>query len=100
MARYIDADKLDFRGSDFILDKDNVTWIPLQYANCVVRTSPTADVVEVKQGKWYRHTKKEHGDTCFHCSVCEKMALSDCLVWELTDYCPHCGAKMDGGKTE
>lgn len=56
----------------------------------------TADVVEVKHGKWYRHTKKEQGDTCFHCSVCEKMALSDCLIWELTDYCPHCGAKMDG----
>ena len=57
-----------------------------------------ADFVEVKHGKWYRHTQKEHGDTCFYCSVCEEMALSDCMVWELTDYCPHCGAKMDGTK--
>ena len=55
-----------------------------------------ADVVEVKHGKWYKHDKKIHGDTCYYCSVCEKMALSDCMVWELTDYCPNCGAKMDG----
>lgn len=55
-----------------------------------------ADVVEVKHGYWYRHDKKIHGDTCYHCSECEKMALTDCgMVWELTPYCPFCGAKMD-----
>lgn len=58
----------------------------------------TADVVEVKHGKWYRHNKKEHGDTCYYCSVCERMALSDCMVWELTKFCPHCGADMRGEK--
>lgn len=57
---------------------------------------PTADVAEVRHGEWYRHDKKKHGDTCYYCSVCEKMALADCMVWELTDYCPNCGAKMDG----
>ena len=57
---------------------------------------PTADVVEVRHGEWYRHDKKKHGDTCYYCSVCEKMALADCMIWELSDYCPHCGAKMDG----
>ena len=55
-----------------------------------------ADFEEVKHGEWYQHNKKEHGDTCFYCSVCEKMALSDCLEWELTNYCPHCGADMRG----
>ena len=61
---------------------------------------PTADVVEVRHGKWYQHNKKKHGDTCYHCSVCENYALSDCMVWELTDYCPHCGAKMDGERSK
>ena len=60
-----------------------------------VEEAPTADVVEVRHGKWYKHDKKKHGDTCYHCSVCENYALSDCMIWELTDYCPHCGAKMD-----
>lgn len=55
------------------------------------------DVVPIKKGKWYRHDKKIHGDTCYHCSECERIALTDCgMVWELTPYCPFCGAKMDG----
>ena len=59
-----------------------------------------ADFVEAKQGHWYKHNKKTHGDTCWHCSVCEKMAPSDCMIWEFTDYCPHCGAKMDRKRKE
>ena len=62
--------------------------------------TPTADVKEVKRGKWYRHNKKEHGDTCYYCSVCEKMALSDCMEWELTKYCPNCGADMRKPKND
>ena len=65
-----------------------------------IKQIPTADVVEARHGKWYKHDKKKHGDTCYHCSVCENYALSDCMVWELTDYCPHCGAKMDGERKE
>ena len=61
---------------------------------------PAADVVEVKHGKWFRHNKKKHGDTCYYCSVCEKMAIADGYCWELTDYCPHCGAKMDEERSE
>ena len=65
----------------------------------IIENAPAADVVEVKHGKWYRHDKKTHGDTCYHCSQCEKMPLTDCgMVWELTPYCPFCGVKMDGGK--
>ena len=65
-----------------------------------IKRFPTSDVVEVRHGKWYKHDKKKHGDTCYYCSVCEKMALADCMVWELTDYCPHCGSKMDGERRE
>lgn len=68
-------------------------------AETCTKYAPAADVVEVKHGKWYRHDKKIHGDTCYYCSECERMALTDCgMVWELTSYCPFCGAKMDGGK--
>ena len=57
----------------------------------VVDETPTADVVEVKHGEWsiaigYDINKK------VKCSVCELM------TYEPTAYCPHCGAKMDGGK--
>lgn len=49
---------------------------------------------DVKHGHWYRN-KEKHGNTCFYCSACERMALADCMIWELTDYCPNCGATMD-----
>ena len=66
----------------------------------LLEEAPEEDVAEVKHGKWYKHDKKIHGDTCYYCSVCEKMALSDSMVWELTDYCPNCGAKMDRERKE
>ena len=111
MARYIDADKLIEHIKDVPTWYEGlgIGWRSTKYPDGMfdcddvinsIDNQPTADVEEVKHGKWYRHTQKEHGDTCFYCSVCEEMALSDCMVWELTDYCPHCGAKMDGGNAE
>ena len=86
-TRYqLPKDSADFHTRDLMLLNFE------QYVNL----QPIADVEEVKHGEWYQHNKKEHGDTCFYCSVCEKMALSDCLEWELTNYCPHCGADMRG----
>ena len=38
-----------------------------------------------------------------HCSVCKGLAPMDCCGdyhSERTDFCPHCGAKMQGGKDE
>lgn len=64
---------------------------------------PAADVVEVKHGEWI--VVKEYNDYRMRyeakiaCSVCDhkpkyKGYLSD------MDYCPKCGAKMDGGRDE
>ena len=54
---------------------------------------PTADVVEVRHGKWIENS-------CYNiCSVCEKYvrAWNDDGDLQEFAYCPHCGAKMDGG---
>ena len=51
---------------------------------------PTADVVEVRHGYWI-------DGKCGHykiCSECKQIADFD------FDYCPHCGAKMDGKNGE
>lgn len=56
--------------------------------------APRVDVVEVVHGHWI------HKNTCgphtakFHCSVCDKIPRSLCPE----DYCPNCGARMDGGE--
>ena len=53
---------------------------------------PAADVAPVRHGCWV----KEKSDVLihWHCSVCEKCYF---LEEPNADYCPHCGAKMDGG---
>lgn len=54
----------------------------------VFNTAPAADVAPVVHGR-----KIEDGDIgCFWmCSLC-----GECLPYG-ANYCPHCGAKMDGG---
>lgn len=112
MKRYIDADKLIEHIKDLPTwweDEGGVYGHSMKYPEGLfhcedvinsIENAPTADVKEVKRGKWYRHNKKEHGDTCYYCSVCEKMALSDCMEWELTKYCPNCGADMRKPKND
>ena len=72
MARYIDADKL-IEGR---VENDPVVIA----ANC----TPTADVQEVKCGEWI-------DDTCSQCGY-------GVMPWNAINYCPNCGAKMDGGE--
>lgn len=58
--------------------------------------APAADVQEVKHGKW------EWCGDHHVCSECGEFALSDEYTGEevLSDYCPNCGAKMDGGEND
>lgn len=62
----------------------------------IVKTIPTADVVEVKHGYWIVD------DDITECSNCHKeyVTARGMLQLKVFDYCPHCGAKMDGGKEE
>jgi hypothetical protein len=59
----------------------------MQYAAELVLTVPAADVVEVRHGEWISGY-----DTV--CSVC-KIDV-DVYNAERFNYCPNCGAKMDG----
>ena len=54
---------------------------------------PTADVAEVRHGKWEYIGTDKNGNV-FRCSNCTNRIGLD----KQTYYCPNCGAKMDGGK--
>ena len=64
---------------------------------------PTADVQEVKHGKWEQQTEplRWRDVDCAECSICgesyilnEYMDIDDIRYrWK---YCPNCGARMDG----
>ena len=54
----------------------------------VIKAAPAADVVPVVHGRWIFG-----GDGCVICSKCNEEESND----NHRNYCPHCGAKMDGG---
>ena len=51
---------------------------------------PAADVEPVRHGHWIDN---KHTDTAI-CSECKRVFTDE------TNYCPNCGAKMDGGEGE
>lgn len=53
-----------------------------------VKSAPAADVVEVKQGEWIA----SYEEFC-ECSLCKYPVYA---AWNKTNFCPNCGAKMDG----
>ena len=60
-----------------------------------ISDAPTADVEPVRRGKWleneYRH----------YCSECGHMGLFNGFGFKLeSNYCPHCGAKMEEYKSD
>lgn len=53
-----------------------------------------ADVAPVRHGRWIEHKHFNHDhyiDSTYECSECN---VEEPLT---SDYCPNCGAKMDGG---
>ena len=57
-----------------------------------IDSEPAADVAPVRHGRWIMHDD-EFGLTC-ECSACHIETMGD------GNYCPNCGAKMDGGDTD
>lgn len=54
---------------------------------------PADDVAPVVHGRWVPFHSEAAGDIQY-CSACE-------IGFDAkTDYCPHCGAKMDGGDND
>ena len=85
MAEYIDREEYcekHCRCSNEYCDKES----------CPIWKAPAADVATVVHGWW------NADETC---SVCGEKSTEglDAVKWDywLPDYCPHCGAIMDGG---
>lgn len=61
---------------------------------------PAADVVEVRHGKWCTTDAYPHNIYCSECYG--TYAQEHWGIWKdgtlPRDYCPKCGAKMDGGQ--
>ena len=58
--------------------------------------APAADVAPVVHGRWILERTPDGKPYCFHCSACDS-DYHHIGITVATDYCPNCGAKMDGG---
>ena len=73
---------------------ENPNWTPQRVKTLLLR-QPTADVAPVVHGRWVTHYRS--GTT-----VAEGYVSTCCDMWNnrKSDYCPNCGAKMDGGDSD
>lgn len=85
MAEYIERDKV-LALETVMQEADGFDCAVVLSAD--IRQCSTADVVEVKHGRWVSHDL----EVTFSCSECD--FTTD---FRLSNYCPNCGAKMDGG---
>lgn len=92
MVRYIDADELIAKLKKQYGEDWQCT-VNLSDIGMTIYYAPTADVVEVKHGEWVYNVKY------YSCSICAGKRFN-LLLGTDAEYCPYCGAKMDGGKTE
>ena len=115
MQRCIDADensyvsKEDLEIIDGYVTKDDMyrlisrhkPYIGQENANRMceaVLHMPSADIEPVRHGRWI----DKGGDSLrgFECSACgvKRYVITKCMKKPIFDFCPFCGAKMDGGK--
>lgn len=104
--RPIDADALMEKFAVVVEPSNNSDFARVPTWNnavSLVEETPTLDVVPVRHGKWVQRFIKIGGQVFKHgmqCSVCAEPALDDEGDDYLTNYCPNCGAKMDGERKE
>ena len=100
--RLIDADEL--LSSGFITEnvrfKRRRFCIPWGDIKRSVKNAPTIDAVEVVHGRWELHGNDDDCGCSYFCSNCHNSYDEDWFYvhgqYRHWDYCPSCGAKMDG----
>ena len=89
MSRYIDKETM--RGIIREQEKSHgirgLAWIEM-----AMDKQEDADVQEVRHGHWIREVK-EIEDTVYFKAFCSVCSIRSIVKY---NYCPHCGAKMDG----
>lgn len=106
MAEYIEREALKKRlACSPLFQRIRDVGFPMKDAVIdLVERQPTADVVEVRHGKWVLE-HETYGE--MKCSICGKQCpiekapdqYDDYRMTEfyiVSPYCPYCGAKMDG----
>lgn len=93
MAEYIEREALykevTEKYHDILLGMYPFNYIAYDMAR-LIKTAPTADVVEVKHGEWIKDNNFSQIVNKYKCSLC---GVEDIVLHH--NFCPNCGAKMD-----
>lgn len=113
---YIEREALIDFCKKIIHDRWNETTAPVSWSHAYadfiddINNQPAADVAPVKRGFWKPATESEITGWNpgyagydpiggYFCSNCSYEAIFTCNdEYELSAYCPNCGAKMEGGE--
>lgn len=102
MPRYIDADAFIALYEEMAKDDWNKRAAPISWSQAFestiedVEEMPTADVEPVRHGRWIEHPDDIFPlESTIECSVCGEQENVDI---HNDNFCPNCGAKMDGGE--
>ncbi len=94
MARYIDAEEITRRIVYYYGHTNEGSGERYAYGIALkeVERTPTADVVEVRHGHWIWLE-----GNLYECSECPaKTEVDEKMNEPLYQFCPYCGARMDG----
>ena len=95
MAEYIEREailrEIERRESLMVGDK----LVSVDAMKSFIKNRPAADVAPVRHGRWV-HEHMSEGYAWVICSECEAV-IHKILINKRLNYCPNCGAKMDGG---
>lgn len=94
MAEYIEreAAQTSFRKYSFAESYDAFA------VDCILKSIHAADVAPLRHGRWVEYPRPHY----FKCSECKYTVPYRKAMWcngkREYNYCPNCGAKMDGGE--
>lgn len=97
MARMIDADELVKVIENLLYEPDSVQYVWSSDVLSAIRSAPTVQLAPVVHGRW-EEVDDVWDDLHYRCSACGcEWFLEDGTPAENgMNYCPNCGAKMDG----
>ena len=78
---------------DAMREEEFQTFVPLDEIDAVIDKIPAVDAEPVRHAKW----DPTNDDNKKRCSRCDIIHLIAQYPHGQANYCPNCGAKMDGG---
>ena len=99
MPRLIDANALETRMGN-LCDEFGTDHLFIDAIIYEIGTAPTVDAGEVVHGRWELHGNDDDCGCSYFCSNCHESYEEDWFYvhgqYRHLNYCPNCGAKMDG----